>query len=225
MKGPFKVTLNDKPVTLPIEDDRRASLAYNILDSLSEEQATIDGQKIEGLSVVSADGESFVPDPDPEWTATMDTAWDAMIEKIITKAAENGETISEQEARTQMRSYAVLHEQIDPETDFMPVSYDKDKAMEMVNFLSYGMDPSVELCARGIDYETRDYYYVDITPDKLVLAGYSFGASHSVEPVNIEPEPGWAEGQMKPDLLLMDNEQDFTDAVAEISETTHALEK
>lgn len=223
MKGPFRVYLNNKPVTVPIEDENRAAIAYNILVAIGEEGGQIDGKNIishfgKGLHVVGTDGESIYPDDDPEWSNN-DTYYDAAVQKAIMQAAENGETIDHDEARNRTTAYTIIHEDTNLEADFMPATIDKNKAMEWMNFLKYGMDPSVKLEAKAVDLDDRDYYYVPVTGDKLQIQDFKGNT------VEIESDPDWAKGQINPDVIQIDGEQDFEDAVAAISENQNGLEQ
>lgn len=246
MKGPFKIYLNDTPVTRPIEDEKRAGLAYNVLYTIGETRATINDKVIDvdKLSIMDANGESFVADLDPEWyesykTQIKDSNYhDTVIKHVIEEAAKNGEIIDPRDAEMQMTCYIVqpADEHYDDETDnFLPITWDKNKAIEMFNFLKYGMDPSVELAFLHRDVEPIDRGWFSVSADELQLIDLDNNVITDVS------EPDWIKGKISPDIIGINDEDnfaatvaddfvasvanDFTAAIAEISEEEPKLEQ
>lgn len=192
MKGPFTICFNDKPVSKPIKDEKRAALGYNMFEHFAEEHGMIDDEYIEkeSLSLVDADGASFKPLPDPEWNGPH-RLWEAYYNERITEVREEargaGKFIDRTDAIDLLQTYSICPEGPDPELNiFMPVTYDKEKAVEMMNFMKYGMDPSVNLFYD--DPFTDDRF--PITPDKLSILDADENAVSEV------PESDWANGEM-----------------------------
>lgn len=200
MKGPFKVYLNETPLTVDITDEKRAALAYNMLYAIGEENALINNEEYDetDLRVRSADGSVFEPPLDAEWYGfekEESAYYNAMLDKLQNEAADAGETISREEAGARLSIYTVYPDGLTDEDDFAPTTYDKDKAVEMANFLRYGLDPDITLTARHADMEYRDYDFVDINADNLhIFDQYE----NRVEDV---PDPEWAMGQMNPNVV------------------------
>lgn len=117
---------------------------------------------------------------------------------------ENGEPVDWAEATERLSIYTVHPEGLDIDNendDFAPVTYDRDKAVEMANFLCYGLDPSVTLSARHADMEYRDYDFIDVTADSIRISDEKGNL------VDIIPDPEWAKGQMNPNVITIKEEE------------------
>lgn len=109
MKGPFKVFLQGKPLTIGITDENRAALAYSMLYAAGEEYSLIDGQEYDpkNLTVLDGKGNAFKPELDSEWYGNASLYFDQTLDNLMKKAADNGESVSYVEAYQQMTSYSV----------------------------------------------------------------------------------------------------------------------
>lgn len=205
MKGPFKVYLNETPLTVDITDEKRAALAYNMLYAVGEENTLINNEDYDetDLRVHSADGEVFEPKLDAEWYGSEKESsayYNAMLDKLMNEAAENGEAIDRDGAEERLSIYTVHPEGLDIDNeldDFAPVTYDRDKAVEMVNFLRYGLDPGITLTTRHADMEYRDYDFIEVNADSIHISDEEGNF------VDIAPDPEWARGQMNPDVIMI----------------------
>lgn len=216
MKGPFKVFLQGKPLTVGITDENRAALAYSMLYAAGEEYSLIDGQEYDpkNLTVLDGKGNAFKPELDSEWYGNASLYFDQTLDNLMKKAADNGESVSYIEAYQRMTSYSVIPKGLNAYIDgdaFIPATCSKDKAMEMANFLQYGLDPGITLRAMHYNVEFEDYEAVPVTPDAItIIDGHG-------QNVDIVSDPEWAWGQMDPDLLANNAEtQAFAEAIASL---------
>ena len=207
-EGPFKVYLDDRALTLPIEDEKRAALAYNVLYAVGEENAAIDGTFIEDgeLSVIGADGEAFTPPLDEEWYGDDAKFQAALLDKIMAAAEELDEPIDRAKAWDRVDNYTVIPKGLDIKSDDVVfVTQDFDKAVEISNFLKYGMDPSVTLSLQHVDPEYRDVDMIDVTRDNLQIMNYDGAVFSDL------PEPYWAKGEMNPDVIMIYADSEMED--------------
>ena len=78
MNKPFSVCFNGTPLTLPIVDENRAMLAYNMIYSMAEDgvQFSVDGKQVNfteaDVSVVDSAGSLIYPPLDAEWWASFE---------------------------------------------------------------------------------------------------------------------------------------------------------
>lgn len=206
MKGPFKVYLNETPLTVDITDEKRAALAYNVLYAVGEENVLINNEEYDetDLRVHSADGSIFEPQFDAEWYGYEEensAYYNAMLDKLQNEASKSGKTISREEAGERLSIYTVYPDGLTDADDFAPSTYDKDKAVEMANFLRYGLNPDITLTARHLDLEYRDYDFVDVNDAVMRISDEKDNF------IDIALDPEWAKGQMNPDMVVIQEEE------------------
>lgn len=221
----FKVYLGKKPLTVPIEDENRAALAYNVLWTLADNNARCNDMEMkkEQLMVAGSDGRPFIPEPDLELNGTheqMRQAVDQMAEQAVEGYRQAGiETDHVHMLRILLSGSLFLS----LDNGGMKCiqsgirTCDHDKAAEILSFLQHGMDQSVTIAIKNVDYDKLDYLsgigvkandadyisYLPITADRLQLTDCHGTIKH------VAPDPKWAKGRMGGD-------QDFADAVAGI---------
>ena len=192
---------------MPIEDENRAALAYNMLYAMVDNGAecTIDGYRIkmntDQLSVADSAGESFKPELDPEWYGTVEQKqqlWGQMEEK------------NENMTEYCLSEYDSLNELI----QITPVTYDYHKANEMFNFTKRGMNRDVSYHIKTADGTLHD---VNVTSAALT-DGEGFIVTERTE-------WDWTKGQMDENVVKLDDGQNFADAVAGISVSEQTMEQ
>lgn len=216
----YQVYYRDVPLTVLIADKGRADLAYNMLSVMAENDVLVD---IKGdivpmfasdISIMDKNGREVEPDLDPEWFGAPgdnDKMKEAALDKQIQEGLESGmlhpDFYSREHEASMQEQYSLCSSDKDGlRVWFAPKVWDIDKAGEMQNLMTYGLDPSVKLFAEhnGGLAEIKDHIYI-VNEDGDVLSD--------------QFDKAWAhEPAIQGDL-------DFVDAVASIPESGQGMEQ
>lgn len=204
MKKPVRVCFDGRPLTVDIMDERKAVLAYNMLYSMAEDgvKFTVNGSSakvsVDNLAVIDSSGEQIYPSLDPEWWASFDEPQEFYTS--LAKQKENGDP-----------QYSVTCKQEGNLLNFLPKTYDVSKAMDMYNFMQYGLDPSVSVAVQTWDRDWEDYYFETLRRENMHITDQDGKRLNEVR------DPEWAIG--------VGEEQGFADAVTSIPSGAEQLGK
>ena len=207
MNGPFQIYQGDQPLTVPIEDERRATLGYNMMYAMAKKEVMfqIDGNEqpldTNRLQVLNGEGKLVALDLDAEWFGTPDQnqqVKNAVLDNIMEAMIQDGAEPDRNCEESMMEQYTVCaYDEDNCRVRFAPKVWDFDKAGEMQNFMVHGVDPSVSFSGmnfRDQKVDFKEFYIVnedgDVYEDQL--------------------DENWARGFMKAE----DAGQDFAAALA-----------
>lgn len=159
----YRIYYQDTPLTVPIADKGRADLAWNMLRAMAKNdhpvRAKIKGNNVtlfpDGLSIKDKNGNEVEPELDLEWFGSPDDndkAREAALDKDIQEGLNNGMLHPDYYSREMEASLQEQYSVCSFDDDkcrlwFAPNVWDVDKAGEMQNFMTYGVDPQVKLYA------------------------------------------------------------------------------
>lgn len=129
----YRIYIGETPVTVPIMDYNRASLAFSMLSVMDDRGVdfTKDGKDIgrgQGMRLVDGNIDDMDPELDSEWYESREWAID--------------DTVAEK--------YTICTYDEDKNIiQFMPMTRNMLKAGEMQNMLTYGIDPSISMSFDG----------------------------------------------------------------------------
>lgn len=175
------------------------------------------------LSVIDADGESIQLPLDPEWYGT-DEQKEQIREKVLDRnMAEIREMVAEKnpgediEPNRDLESdlmdrYSICsYDDDNISVRFAPGTWDFQKANEMYNLAQYGMDPSVSFSCMSYGEMTK----VDMRGTALI--------NTDGEVYQETDEPDWAKEPMDEDVITLDDDQAFVDALVSLSESDQQM--
>lgn len=215
----YQVYYRDTPLTTVIADKGRANLAYNMLSIMAENDVLVDikGDRVpmftSDISIMDKNGGRVKPDLDPEWFGSPDDndkAKEAALDKQIQEGLESGMLHPDLYSRKQEAFLQEQYSLCSSDGDglrvwFAPKVWDIDKAGDMQNLMTYGIDPSIKLFAEhdGGFAEIRGHIYI-VNEDGDTLSD--------------QLNKAWAHELTDQDDL------DFADAVASIPTDTEQTE-
>lgn len=203
MKGPFTVYHGNTPLTVPISDESRLALAYNMLYSIAEDNCAFETESgteqfktimdTEKLVCRNKEGKTFIPEPDPEWVLY---EYGSEKTEMLVHLHELKHLQDEEEKKTGERPLRELafrmldrraisfYSDSDDLYPFYP-TWSHEKAREMYQFMCCGICPSVSFYADGMMLNT----------DHASMSGM-YISSEDGDMERPEPEPDWAENKM-----------------------------
>lgn len=157
----YQICQGDVPISLPIIDEKRAALGYNMLHAMTTDKVECDQFEIETngermpldrdqLWVKGPNGEAVNVEFDKEWFGQEEDALavkNAILDRYAEEAALDGEDFNREYEESMMDQYSVC---CFDDTDnigvyYAPFTWDMSKAEEMQNFMEYGWNPDVSM--------------------------------------------------------------------------------
>lgn len=177
MSKGYQIYYDDKPITVPIVDEKRAALGYNLLNAMAQSRSIVLGDDKDvlmderKLRMADENGRNVGVKPDPEWFGTEEENQqikDAVLDQYMEAAAFDGVKLDREFEAELQEPYLICSYNDDHiSVRFSPEVWDIDKAGEMQNFMRYGLDPSVQLSmktelfdVKSLDAITADHTYI-----------------------------------------------------------------
>ena len=150
----------DTPLTVCITDKKRADLAYNVPAIMGENDITyeIDGKENHigpDIRIVDKDGNAVESELDEEWFGYPDDnarVKEAVLDKIIKNGAREGVGLDRESETELMGQYTICtYDEEGCRVQFAPMVWDFNKASEMQNLMTYGLNPFVTFSMEGVE--------------------------------------------------------------------------
>lgn len=209
-KGPYTIYYGEWEISMPITDRRRAELGFRVLEQAAKRELSIDigdGPVLmdrDGLLITDGDGQSYRPDPDLEWEGSR-----------LQREAFDDKECERLSAQYPGRSLKEIYWSIDPlEAGYRkddsgmlltPETCSYDKAAEIQNFFRHGMADSVQFIR-----QREDGSVLQIDPKGVEMLDGDY------DPVDLDDEPGWAEGQISRNVAFLYDEADSPEEIDDL---------
>lgn len=215
MKGPwYRVYLGSEPMTVPILDEKRAALAYNVMSILGKNGVYYDRNgsperiTTDKLRMLNEAGEEISPDPDPEWQdGRSEEVRDEVLDRTMEAVWADGNNISREEGAEYQEQFTIGSKSI------FPATWDWNKANEMCNLMINGTDP---LGTFSVPNKNGELEALSSKPLLINTDG---------DVRRFDNDPEWAFGKMSEDVIELDDGKGFADAVASLSKPDFSFEQ
>lgn len=151
----YQIYYSDTAISVPIADENRAALGYNLLSAIAENNTSFSiwpdtNQPFDKdqLRLMDADGHDVDVKPDPEWFGTEaenHQIREAVLDQYMEECASEGLDLDRAFEAKLQDQYTICSDDNGFRLRFAPYVWDLDKVQEMQNFLRYGLDSSVNL--------------------------------------------------------------------------------
>lgn len=183
----YQIYYGDTAISVPIADENRAALGYNLLSAMAENNTsfsiwpdTTEPFDKDQLHLMGADGHDVTVKPDPEWFGTEaenQQVKEAVLDQYMEECASEGLNLDRAFEAKLQDQYTICSDDNGFRLRFAPMTWDMDKAQEMQNFLRYGLDSNVSLSIenkRGIrKMITSDQTYIINRDGDVYCDGYN----------------------------------------------------